>query len=173
MFLIFACPKHQTSHLKSRIQAGVEGGDDPSPEVSHAALLDFLKACVQHGLPPGLFNAVVRAQNLRVFINYGPRVYRRGSGDIFIDTCAHHSSELAPLQSQLASIFRDAVGWACEEGPDDGIWVPLAIREAQGFFAESGRYYADWCTDEEAHVAESLRASLEEEARRRVFGNKT
>jgi len=175
MFLVFACPKHHTSDLlKSKIQTRVGSGDDPSRKVKHSALGEFLGTCVQRGLPRALFDAFVRAQDLRVFINYGPRVYWRGSGDISVDTCEHHSSELAAVRIQLSEIFHDAVRWACTEGANGGIWVPHAIREARGFFAHSARrYYADWCTDEEAQVAESLRASLEEEARRRVFGNTT
>ena len=174
MFLIFACPKHHTSDLRSKIQGRVGSGDDPRQEVSHTAVRNFLQTCVQRGLSRALSDAFVRAQDLRVFINYGPRVYWKGSGDISVDTCEHHNSELAPLRSQLSDIFHDAVRWACTEGADGGIWMPPAIREVRGFFADNARrYYADWCTDEEAHVAESLRASLEEEARRRVFGNTT
>jgi len=72
------------------------------------------------------------------------------------------------VRNQIMGIFSDAVGWACSEGEDGGIWVEAAIGEAKGYFAGGGRYYADWCTDEEAHQAEALRSSLEKEAKSRV-----
>lgn len=164
MFLVFACPKHQSRDLRSKIQSGVKNGDDPSPKVHHADVLKFLKDGVKFGVPQAFVDAFKKARDLRNFINYGPYVSWKGSGPIEVDTCAHSTSEVASVRNQLADIFINAVGWACTEGEDNGEFVAIAISEAQGFFAGSGRHYAQWCTDEEAHQAESLRSSLEKEA---------
>jgi len=160
--------------LSSKIQLGLsqnrdKSGNDPSPEVYHSEVLKFLETGIKYGVPKAFVAAFKNAKDLRNFINYGPYVSWAGSGSINVDTCEHSSSEVASVRDQLAGIFSDAVGWACTEGEDGGQFVVIAIGEAKGFFAGGGRYYADWCTDEEAHQAESLRSSLEEEAKSRVF----
>ncbi len=169
-FLIFACPQHQSHALKKKIRKGVENGGDPSPEISHTAALGFLNAGVSKGLSPGLPAAVEKAQGLRVFTNYGPRVYWKGDNHIYVDTCAHSPTELSRLRAELPSLFRSAVEWACDNGEDGGVWVPQAIEQSQSFFVGRDRWYGGWCTEAEASSAESLRASLAEEARGHAFG---
>jgi hypothetical protein len=67
--------------------------------------------------------------------------------------------------------FHESIRWACREGAQGGIWVPGAIRDVEQYFTGPTRCYGDWCTDDEARVAESLRASLYEEASRAVHPN--
>ena len=179
-FLIYAaCPKHQNADLQKGIQKGLSGSgkgatkswtNDPGFDVTHKMIECFLRHCQQSGLPSSVFDAFVGAQKLRDFINYGPRVDWR-HGDFYADTCEHSTSELAPLQRNMERHFQESIRWACREGAQGGTWVPGAIGDVEQYFTGPTRLYGDWCTDDEAQVAESLRASLYDEASRAVHPN--
>lgn len=171
MFLLFGCPHYQNNELKSAIQAGVKDGCDPSKKVSHKALGRFLRRGVEHGLPPGVCAVFEQAGTLRDFINYGPRVMLIEGNEMYVDTCSCQAGETQELRVQLPIVFHQALGWACANGPDGGVWVPTAASQVQAFFTGPSRLYGAWCTDQEAEVAEVLRTALEDDARRTVFGH--
>jgi len=171
MFLAFVCPNFLSETLRKKIAKGVELGEDPSPKVSHRDLVQFLRGCVAHGLSESVVDAVVYAQRLRNFINYGPRVSWTGE-TIFVNTCEASCRELAQLRDQLDQVFRDALVWACNNGSDDGIWVPVILDQANVFFSKSDQYYGDWCTDAEAALAGSFRASMFAIAQQKVYSEK-
>jgi hypothetical protein len=171
MFLVFSCPELQRGQTKSKIQEGVRNGSDPSPKIRHIDILHSLQSGIQHGLPGLVIDTFQKAQDLRNFINYGPRVNWSGSGSIHVNTCKHNANELATLRSQIAEVFHEAVEWACESGADDGVWIPQALSAVRLFFSGEKPFYADWCTSAEAATAELLRATLAKVAERKVFGD--
>lgn len=168
MFLAFVCPKFFSEPLRKKIAEELAKDNDPSKKVKHKELLDFLRGCIAYGLPGSVVDAVQHAQKLRNFINYGPRV--SWSGETFhLNTCEASFRELEQLREQLDQVFREAMVWACDNGIDDGIWVPVILDEANIFFSKSNRHYGDWCTDAEAALADSFRASMFAIAQQKVY----
>lgn len=159
MFLAFACPKFLIDTLRKKIAEELKKDRDPCKKVRHNDLLYFLRGCTAHGLPRSVVDAVHHAQKLRNFINYGPRV--GWTGETFhVNTCEASFGELAQLRNQLDVVFREAIVWACDNGSDDGLWVPTILDEAKIFFSKSDQHYGDWCTEAEAAIADSFRASM-------------
>ena len=172
MFLIFCAPHRLDSSVRSKINKELKDGkNDPRRAVSHKAVRNFFKACEVDGLPSSVIEFFDKALVLRGFANYGPDL-RHDSDTFRVFNREYHPSECRKLIDGLDMVFIYAVEWACHNGADDGIWVPIAIEKAGPFFTDNpdgAPYYSEWSLKSVLMAAEQMRASLEKRASELIY----
>lgn len=169
MFTMFACPKILSSKERKIINDGIKNGyADPSPQIHHTTVQNFLLKCDEYGFPSNIGEMFNRLKKMRENINYGPRVHWRPDDVVFINSCEFPPYE-ENISESLKHIFINTIEWTCLHGEDGGVWIPELIREASIFFKESDGVYVGWVSEKLMTEADNFRTQLQAIAKEKIY----
>lgn len=167
VFLSYSAPHFLNQDMRRQVNKWLkDGSQDPRRALSHTAVGEFLKVCQSHGLPETVFDAFKRAQALREFVNYGPDLrHNPDTKEFRIFNRAHQPSEYLEVLKLAEAAFHHAVDWACRNGMNNGILIPIALDYATPFFTSNDDgepYFSQWSSLDVLEIGESLRSVLYE-----------
>lgn len=167
MFTMFACPKILSSKERKIINDGIRNGyADPSPQIHHKTVQNFLSRCNEYGFSPNISEMFNKLKKMRENINYGPRVIL--TDVVFIDSCEFPPYE-ENLSESLKHIFINTIEWTCLHGADGGVWIPHLLGEASIFFKESDGVYVGWISEKLMTEADNFRTQLQAIAKDKIY----
>lgn len=168
MFAMFACPKILSSKERKIINAGIQNGcADPSPQIHHKTVQNFLVRCDGYAFPPNIGEMFNKLKKMRENINYGPRVISKPDV-VFINSCEFPPYE-ENLSESLKDIFINTIEWTCLHGADSGIWIPELLRNSSIFFKDSDGVYVGWISEKLMTEADNFRIQLQAIAMEKLY----
>ncbi|MBI4573462.1 MAG: hypothetical protein HY713_09300 [candidate division NC10 bacterium] len=159
--LMFLLPQELEKNRRGRLaQAWSGGSEDPTEKlIPHWYVPMFLEACEAKGLSPRLREFLQAAWQLRVDVNYGPRVAWVGNRPAF-KSPAHTPSEVETIANALESVLSSAIRWVSRA--TDLSWVRAvdAAAALAQFLTEDNLLYVRWCAPEALAEARQLAKRL-------------
>jgi hypothetical protein len=161
-FLMFACPqlvdlKLMRTFLKT---LGSSGAEDPTNQIQHRVLSDFLKECEVHGLPQRVRSLLTDARKVREeYANYGPRIIWRRGQPTFL-THGFRPSDVRKITLGVAPLLKKALLWSCSQSPSSEVICVCVAGALKSFLENRDLHYAVWCSTEVLREAELIRTSL-------------
>lgn len=144
--LVFICPHRVKPSLFEKLLERRRGGAaDPTRVIRHGDIPEFLRGCEVDSLTPELRNSFERAQELRKFVNYGPRIVWRKKQAFFL-ACEHEPLELDGLLDGLEAVFGQVIDWASKRAAPAGDLGIIASATAKDFLTRSDLLYPKWCS---------------------------
>lgn len=150
LFLMWLFPELIETKLKEDLVKRRDKGEDlPASDIpTHKQIKKFLKAISDKlGVAQLVWN-FDRAQDLRNFVNYEPRVYYDGKQP-YVGRCEHNPANVCRVVQDCPDIFRNVIGtvWALDDTNMKKSLICGALTDSINLLEDSQFPFVNWFPD--------------------------
>lgn len=162
IMLMFMLPTYlEQRKLTDLIEASQGGAADPMWLIKHKEIPKFLVNCESKGLTSRLREFLIKAKDLREFVNYRPKIEYGVDGKLYFRTREFKPEDVRNIVESLESLQDECLLWAHQQGEWPNIYVLITPNVVKQFLTQTDLLYKEWCSAEVLATAEEIRKRID------------